>query len=99
MAVKQQETACWVLPAEPEGQHFDEPDEGRERLPSPCLLAVCDGRPGEPCGEYLGNDEFAWLHFDSPDDARECAPTEGWRITADGVVTCPQDLEEEADAT
>jgi hypothetical protein len=64
--------------------------------PEPCLTAVCDGKPGEPCGEVLGSDEFAWLHFDSPEAGREFAETEGWRITADGVVTCPQDLEEEA---
>lgn len=94
MPVNQLPSPCWTADGTEEGQHYPDQGEDRKQLPAPCYVAECDGKPGEPCGEELGNDEFAWLHFDSPESARACAPTEGWQIGPDGVVQCPDDLME-----
>jgi|GEM_PF-2694975 len=91
MPVKQLPALCWTDDGSEDERHYDDPGGDRRQLAAPCFIAECDGRPGEPCGEQMGNDEYAVLHFGSVTVARSYAPDEDWAISPDGVVSCPEE--------
>lgn len=105
MPVKQLETPCWK-PCAPgqtpqhEGPHWstealaaEQADPGDTVLPfpAPCWVAVCDGLPGEPCGEELENVDDGWtVHEGNPADLGNVATAEGWEAGPDGTMRCSQ---------
>lgn len=95
MPVNQLPSPCWTADGTWEGRHFSGQIDSRWKvLPEPCFVAECDGKPGVPCGEPMGNDEFAFTHFSTFEEARFAAPSEEWQISPDGVVQCPDDRAE-----
>lgn len=95
MPVNQLPSPCWTADGTGDGRHFPEQAEDSwKELPYLCFVAECDGKPGQPCGEPMGNDEFAFTHFATFEEARSAAPDEEWQISPDGVVQCPDDLME-----
>ena len=117
MPVKQLEAPCWkpCAPGEKptqEGLHWDTKDRAAEYadpgdtvlpLAEPCWEVVCDGLPGQPCGEHLEDTGEGWTVHTNPADAANDAGREGWEIGDDGTVNCAQCIDEslrkaEADA-
>ena len=108
MGVKQLESPCWKPCAPGEapgsgGRHWDrrevaddyaEPGATALPFPAPCWTVVCDGIPGEPCGETMDDEDECWIvHLESPGDAPGSAENNGWEIDSDGTVHCYQCIE------
>jgi hypothetical protein len=109
MPVKQMEQPCWkpCAPGEKpnnDGMHWDaaeraaeyaDPGETVLPFPAPCYAVICDGRPGQPCGETLEDSEEGWIvHLEDPEGAQDQAENNGWEVTSDGKVQCRDCIDE-----